>query len=468
MKTELHELEQNRVRLRVEVPVEDVDHAFEHALADLSRSLRVPGFRKGKAPAGLIKQRIGNDALGEEALEGHLSGWYQRAVLAAGIDPVDRPKIDFEQAPEEGHPFAFSAEVEVKPKPEVSTYTGLSGVRPPVEVPEEAVERELERLQLTVAELTPVERPAADGDFVVIDFTGRTEAGEFEGGKGTDYGVELGAGRLLPDMERGIAGMAAGQEREVTVVFPPDYPAEQLAGKEAVFTVTVKDVKERVLPELDDEFAMSVSEFDTVGELRADITERYTAALGEESERVFRSTVLDDLRTRLVTPLPEALVRSRMSEMTRNLIEGLAARGVSAEQYLAMTGQTSQQLVEETIRPQAEDALAKDLALEAVADAEGIEVSDEQIEEWIREQASESEEDADDAVKRLMDDSATLTSLRIDLRMQKALDIAVDNAGEVSPEQAEARAKLWTPEKESVPAGAKGQAIWTPGSSEPA
>jgi len=172
MKTELHELPENRVRLQVEVPVEDVDHAFDHALSDLAGSVRIPGFRKGKAPKGLIKQRVGEDALREEALDTHLSSWYQRAVAVAGIDPVDRPKIDFDEAPAEGVIFSFSAEVEVKPKPEVSSYKGLEGVRPPVEVPEEAVAGELERLQLSVAELSPVDRGAQEGDFLVIDFVG--------------------------------------------------------------------------------------------------------------------------------------------------------------------------------------------------------------------------------------------------------------------------------------------------------
>jgi len=466
MKTELHELPENRVRLTVQVPVEDVDHAFDHALADLAATVRIPGFRKGKAPKGLIKQRIGEDALREEALEGHLSGWYQRAVAVSGIDPIDRPTIDWEDAPAEGNEFNFSAEVPVKPPPTVSTYSGLEGVRPPVEVPAEAITSELERLQLSVAELNPVDRPAQEGDFLVIDFTGRVDGTEFEGGKGTDYGVELGGGRLLPDMERGMVGMSSGETKEITVSFPPDYPAGELAGKQAVFTVTIKDLKERSLPELDDEFAKSVSEYDTLAELRGDIEERFREALQGESDQVFRSSVLDDLASKLTSEIPEPMVRSRMAEMTRNLIDTLAARGLTTEQYLRLTGQTSEQLVEQ-IRPQAIDAVAKDLALEAVADAEKIEIADDAIEAWIREQAASAEEDADDAVERLMGDAATLTALRTDLRLQKALDIAVEKASEITPEQAEARSKLWTPEKDSAAAGAKPSTIWTPGSAEP-
>lgn len=467
MKTTLQELPENRVRLEVEVPVADVDHAFEHALHDLSSSVRMPGFRKGKAPAALVRQRIGADALRDEALESHLSGWYQRAVAVAGIDPVDRPTIDWDEAPTEGEPFAFAAEVEVKPKPEVTSYKGLDGVRVPQEVPREAIDAELERLRLSVAELVPVERGAEEGDFAVIDFVGSIDGEEFEGGKGTDYGIELGGGRLLPDLERGVQGMKAGEERDVTVSFPPDYPAEHLAGRAAQFHVTVKEVKERNLPDLDDEFAKSVSEFDTLAELEGDITGRLQERVNAESDQLFRQTVLASLGRELSTPLPEALVRSRMSEMARNLIDDLARRGMSTDQFLAMTGQTSEDLVNQ-LRPQAEESISRDLALEAVADAEEIEISDQQVEAWIREQAVDADEDADTAVERLMGDPATLTALRIDLRLQKALDIAVDNAKEISPEQAEARAQLWTPEKDSEDAGGKPSAIWTPGSGEPA
>ncbi|HET6849975.1 MAG TPA: trigger factor [Gaiellales bacterium] len=466
MKTQLEELEANRVRLTVEVPAHDVDHAFEHALNDLSQSVRLPGFRKGKAPKGLVMQRIGRDAVIEEALEHHLSGWYRRAVAVSGIDPIDRPTIDWQDEPVEGEVFSFQAEVEVKPKPEVRSYKGMSGVRPPVEVPREAVDQELERLRLTVAELNPVERGAKDGDFVVIDFTGSIDDEPFEGGSGTDYGIELGSGRLISDLEQGLEGMKAGDEKDVPVAFPADYPAEHLAGQAASFHVVMKDVKERLLPDLDDEFAKSVSEFDTLKELEDDITGRFSEALQEESDRVFRSSVLDDLAKQLSTELPEALVRGRMADMTRSMIESLASRGMEMSDYLRLTGQSAEQVVE-ALRPQAEDAVRKDLVLEAVADAEKIEITDEMVEAFIREQATQGGEDPDELVSRLMEDPATLTALRIDLRLQKALDIVVDNAKEISPEQAEAREKLWTPEKESEGAAAKPTTIWTPGSAGP-
>ncbi len=467
MKTHLEELADNRVRLSIEVPPADVDHAFEHALADLSRSVRVPGFRKGKAPKAMVMQRLGRETVVEEALEHHISGWYRQAVAVAGIDPVDSPSVEWDSEPVEGQPFTFTAEVEVKGKPLVKSYKGLTGVRPEVEVPREAVDGELERLRLTVAELKPATRGAQTGDFAVIDFEGSIDGTPFEGGRGTDYGVELGGGRLLDDLEKGLEGMSQGDERDVPVHFPGNYPAPELAGKLASFHVTMKDLKERELPPLDDELAKSVSEFDTLAELDADISEQIHQTLQAESDAVFRSTVLEDLAGQLETEVPEAMVRSRMAQMTRSMLNTLASRGLDMDTYLKLTGQSSEEVVA-AMRPEAENAIRKDLALEAVADAEGIEITDEMLEEWVREQAEAHEEASEDAAERLLEDPATRTGLRIDLRLQKALDVVADNAKAISPDQAEAREKLWTPEQESQGETAKPSQIWTPGSPEPA
>jgi trigger factor len=466
MKTQVSELADNRVRLDVEVPAGDVDHAFDHALSDLSRAIRVPGFRKGKAPKPLVMRQVGRDTVVEEALRDHLSGWYSRAVAVAGIDPIDRPTIDWTDGPLEGSPFAFTAEVEVKPPPQVKSYKGLEGVKPEVEgtVPQEAVDAEIERLRATVAELTAVDRGAQEGDFLVIDFEGTMDGTPFDGGSGEQYAVELGSGRLVAELEQGLVGMKAGEERDIALTMPEDYAAEHLAGKEVSFHVKVSDVKERVLPELDDEFAMSVSEFDTLQELRADIDERVRKVIEAESDRRFRSSVLDALGAELSTPVPDALVQSRLSSMTRSFSQTLQARGVALEDYLRVTGMTPEQLVED-MRGQALDLVRKDLALEAVVAAEGIEVTDEMVEEWVREQAAEADEDVDMAVERLTADAAAQTALRLDLAAQKALDIVTENAKPITAEQADAKQKLWTPEKETAQESAKSSAIWTPGAS---
>jgi trigger factor len=464
MKTQVSELADNRVRLDVEVPAGDVDHAFDHALSDLSRSIRVPGFRKGKAPKPLVMRQVGRDTVVEEALRDHLTGWYSRAVAEVGIDPIDRPTIDWTDEPAEGAPFAFTAEVAVKPPPEVKSYKGLEGVKPPTEVPDEAVDAEIERLQVTVAQLTAVDRGAAPGDFLVIDFEGSIDGAPFEGGAGSQYAVELGAGRLVSELEQGLAGMKVGEERDIAFTMPGDYAAEHLAGKPVSFHVKMNDVKERVLPELDDEFATSVSEFDTLDELRADIRERVRIVVEAEGERRFRSSVLDALGAELSTPVPDALVQSRLQSMTRSLSSTLQARGIALPDYLRVTGMTSEQLVED-MRSQAEDLVRKDLALEAVVAVEGIVVTDEMVESWVREQAADADEDVEVTVERLMADAAALTALRQDLAAQKALDIVASNAKPITAEQADAKQKLWTPEKETAQSSAKSSPIWTPGAS---
>jgi trigger factor len=230
------------------------------------------------------------------------------------------------------------------------------------------------------------------------------------------------------------------------------------------FHVKLKDVKERVLPELDDEFATSVSEFDTLGELRADIHERVRAVIGAQADQRYRASVLDALGAELKTPVPDALVQSRLQSMTRSLASELEARGIALADYLRATGMTGEELVAD-MRLQAEDVVRKDLALEAVVAAEGIEVTDEMIEAWVREQAAEAGEDVDASVEGLLGDPATLTALRQDLSAQKALDIVVENAKAITSDQADAKQKLWTPEKETAQASAKSTPIWTPGSS---
>ncbi len=463
MKTQVSELAENRVRLEIEVPAHDVDHAFDHALHDLSASVRVPGFRKGKAPAAMVARQVGREALVEEALRDHLTGWYSRAVAEIGIDPIDRPTIDWADEPVEGAPFSFTAEVEVKPPPEVKKYKGLEGVRQPIEVPDGAVDAEIERLRLSVAELSPVERPAAEGDFVVIDYQGTINGKPFDESSGTDYGVQLGEGRLVEELEQGIIGLSAGDERTIELTVPSESGEAQTAS----FEVELKDVKERVLPAIDDELATAVSEFDTLAELQADITATVLEGVQAWSDRQFRSSVLDSLAGELSTPPPQQMVQSRARQMVRGLVSDLQQRGIDLEDYLRVTGQDGEQLLG-MITAQADDAVRKDLALEAVADAEAIEVSDEMVEEWVREQSSEGEESPDEAVERLTADPAVLTALRTDLRMQKALDIVVSEATEITPETASARDKLWTPEKDSPSSGEKPTEIWTPGSAQPA
>ena len=224
MKTQVSELADNRVRLDIEVPAGDVDHAFDHALSDLSRSVRVPGFRKGKAPKPLVMRQVGRDTVVEEALRDHLSGWYSRAVAEVGIDPIDRPTIDWADEPAEGAPFAFTAEVEVKAPPLVKSYKGLEGVKPEAEVPAEAVEGEIERLRLHGRRAHGGRARGAGRRLPRDRLRGLDGRQAVRGRRGSQYGVELGGGRLVEDLERGLVGMKVGEERDIPVPIPADYP----------------------------------------------------------------------------------------------------------------------------------------------------------------------------------------------------------------------------------------------------
>ena len=272
MDTKVTELSGSRVRVEVDVPAADVDRGVQRAARALAREMRMPGFRKGKAPPSLVIQRLGFGAVFEEAVRDSLPQWYEGALLASGVRPVGDPSIKLTASPEgEGEPLSFSFEIGVRPEATLGDYKGLEVGRAEPEAPGEIVEREVERIREGFAKLEPVDRPAASGDVLLIDFEGLVDGKAFEGGKAADYLLELGSDQLIEGFEEQLIGAAAGDAREVKVSFPEDYRAEQLAGREAVFKVEVKEVREKVLPDLDDDFASEASEFDTLEELREDI-----------------------------------------------------------------------------------------------------------------------------------------------------------------------------------------------------
>ena len=262
MKTSVTELPDSRVRVDVDVAPDDVDRGISRAARGLARDMRLPGFRKGKAPPSLIIQRVGREAVLQQALRDSLPEWYERALLDSGVSPVGDPDIEVTSVPDdEGEPLSFQFEVGVRPPAELGEYKGLEVGRPETDVPDDVVERELERLRENFARLEDVERPAAKGDFVLVDFRGTVDGEPFEGGEAHDELVELGSGRLIEGFEEQLEGASAGEQREVKITFPDDYRAEQLAGKDASFEITVKEVREKVLPELDDEFAANAGGF---------------------------------------------------------------------------------------------------------------------------------------------------------------------------------------------------------------
>src|SRR6266516_629705 len=299
METTLTELPDSRVRVEVEVPAEDVARGVNRAARALAREMRLPGFRKGKAPPSLVIQRLGYGAVLEEALRDSLPEWYERALLASGVSPVGDPSIEIVSAPQaEGEPLGFKLEVGVRPRAELGEYKGLEVGRAEPDVAEDVVEREVERIREGFARLEPVGRAAAEGDVLLIDFEGLIDGKAFEGGKASDYLLELGGGQLVEGFEEQLGGAAAGEEREVEVSFPEDYRAEQLAGEDAVFSVKIKEVREKVLPDLDDE-------------LGADIREKVSEMAAERIEQDFRIAAVDAAVEASTVELPEELAAAR-------------------------------------------------------------------------------------------------------------------------------------------------------------
>jgi trigger factor len=352
--------------------------------------------------------------------------------------------------------------VGVVPPARLGEYKGLEVGRREPSVDPQQVEAELERLRESLASLETVDRAAEKGDFLVIDFTGTVDGEPFEGGEARGHLVELGSGRLIPGFEEQLDGAAAGEEREVKVTFPDDYPAEHLAGKDAVFAVEVKEVKQKRLPELDDDFAVEAGGFDSLDELRAEIEERIGQAEERAIEAEFREAAVDAAVATATVEVPHELVHAKAHEMWHRTSRRLAAQGIDPHRYLDLSGKTEEELVTEA-EPDAELALKREAVLAEIVTAEGIEVSDEEISEALREAAGPdaSDKQVKRAMKRARQQGAD-EALREDIAMRKAVDLLVESATPIPAGQAAAREKLWTPEKEAAEPGSG--RIWTPGS----
>ncbi|HST24671.1 MAG TPA: trigger factor [Gaiellaceae bacterium] len=453
METRVEELPDDKVRLSVDVPSADVQHAVEHAATDLATSLKIPGFRKGKVPMQVLLARVGKDRLYAEAVESHIGGWYRAAVAGSRIRPASTPAYDYELPDSPEAPFSFTATIDVQPKVEVADWSTLEVPELSGEVPSELVDRELDLLRNAVAELAPADgRPAREGDVVVVDLV--SESGDTR----RDVVLELGSGRLVDEVESGFVGMSAGETKEIGFEAGDD-------GETQSVTATLKDVKEKVLPPLDDELAKSASEFDTLADLRADIESRLGEQLEAEIENEFRAAAVDALVDASRIAPAEGLVQARANSLLANLLQSLERRGVSVEAYLAVSGQTPEQ-VQERVTAEATRSLARELALEAAADKLAIEVSDEELREFVAEQVraegEESDEEADAIVEQVMGDGRA-EQLREDVRLRKALDRIVAEVTRIPADLARAREKLWTPGQEKPEGATK---LWTPGEEE--
>jgi trigger factor len=446
VQTQVEELPENRVRITVQVPSHDVHHAVEHAASDLAKSAKIPGFRKGKVPRGILVQRVGRERLMAEAVDSHIGGWFWNAAAQSRVRPVEQPEYDFELPASEDQDWQFTATVAVQAKPEVADWATLEVGAYEPEVPADLVDRELDALRSTVAELVPVEgRPVGPDDTVIVDMVSP------DGGTRRDYVVELGRGAVVEEIEQGIVGLDPGEAKELEF--------ELVDGSKQTVSVTVKEIKEKVLPPLDDELARAASEFDSFADLRADVESRLRGQIEEEIEAQFRSDVADALVEASKVDASGPLVDTRTRELLRSLARQVESRGVQLETYLAMTGQSPDDLLAR-LHDEAQRSVARELVLEAAAEKIGIDIPDSEIEELVREQAEAFDEDADEQLLRLRE-SGRFEALREDLRMRKALDTVASQVKRIPRELAAARDAIWTPDKEKPETEAK---LWTPGS----
>ena len=466
VRTTTKELGDSRVRVDVEVAADALQRELDGAASEIGRDMKVPGFRKGKVPSQVVLQQVGREAVLDEAVRRGLPAWYEEAIQEAGIAAVGNPKLDLADLPSKGSPLAFSFEVGVRPPALLGDYKGVPVGRREPAPSEEEVQAELDRLRESLASLETVDRPAAKGDFAVIDFEGRIDGEPFHGGDARGFPFELGSEQLIPGFDEQLTGASAGDEVEVKATFPEDYPAEDLAGREAFFAVTVKEVKEKRLPELDDDLAIEAGGYDTLAELREEIEGRLREAEEAKIDQEFREAAVDAVAELAAVDVPQELIHAKAHEMWSMTARRLASQGIDPARYLELTNKTEEELVTES-EPDAERSLRRESVLAAVVEAEGIEVTDEELMDALRQASAQpgKPEPSEKALRRSLKkakERGTDEALREDIAMRKAVDLIVEHAKPIPLGQAKAREDLWTPEKE-----ARGEAprkLWTPGS----
>ncbi|MDL2288681.1 trigger factor [Oscillospiraceae bacterium OttesenSCG-928-F05] len=417
--------ESNTVELTIEVTAGEFEEAIVKAYKQNAKKISLPGFRKGKAPRKMIERMYGSNFFWEDAVNLAYPDAYNKAVEEAAIEPVDKADVEMIDIAEEG--FSFKATVTVRPEAKVSDYKGIEAIRPEINVTEKDVDAELDRMLQRGARIVTAEREAKDGDTVVIDFEGFIGDEAFEGGKGENHNLKLGSDSFIPGFEAQLVGKKAGDACDVNVTFPEEYHAENLAGKEAVFKVKVHEVKESILPELDDEFAKDVSEFDTLAELREDLKGKLEHAKQHASDDAFENDLMAKLAEKVEADIPPVMIENELDSILDNFGYRLASQGLDLNTYMQMTGMDASAM-REMYRPQAEMQVKLDLAFEVIAKAEGFEVSAEEISEEYKALA-ERYNMKEDRVKTILDEKAVTH----DLLVRKANAAVKESAVSIAP-----------------------------------
>ncbi len=419
--------EKNVVKLVIEATAEEFESGLNTAYNKSKNKINVPGFRKGKAPRKMIENLYGAEIFYEDAANAIIPDAYANAATESELDIVSQPKINVVQL-ETGKPFIFEAEVAVRPEVELGQYKGVEVSKCDTEVTDADVEEEIKKVQEQNARTITVEdRTVKDGDMTVIDFEGFVDGAAFEGGKGENYPLTIGSHSFIDNFEEQIIGMNIGDEKEINVTFPEEYHAEALKGKPATFKVSVKEIKEKQLPELDDDFAQDVSDFDTLAEYREDIKKKVADRKAAEAKSKKESEAIDKVVAESKMDIPEAMIQTQVNRMAEDFAQRLQQQGLSLEQYFQYTGLTADKIIDD-MKPEAEKRIKNSLVLEAIAKAENIEVSDEEFEAELQKMADMYKMELD-KIKEFMGDSEA-EQMKGDIAVQKAVELITSSAVE--------------------------------------
>ncbi len=443
-------IEDDRVRIDVTVPEDEVRKQFDRTVKEVSGRMRLPGFRPGKVPASVVVQRVGREGIFAQMLDRALNDWYREALITAAVNPIGEPEVDLGDADENG--VAFAVTLQVPPTPVLGQYKGLEVVRDPEEVPEGAVQEEIARVREQGARLEDTDRAAAEGDHLLIDYEATADGQPIEGASTRGHLIELGAERILPAFTEALVGTTAGETTTFPVEYPEDDARDEIKGKTIEYVVTVQKVQEKVFPEVDDALAESVG-FASAAEMTKEIEERLTTATERMVEERYRRRAIDAAVAASTFNVPEVMVQRRIDAILHDTSHQLP-QGVTMEQFLASQGQTVED-ARNSLRIDAELSIRRELVVETIADAEGITLSDDEVEARVRVDAADAGRDPDELLKALRH-SGGWESLRQDLRVERAVDLVLKSAVAITPEEGEKREKAAEAKtRETKPAAAK-------------
>jgi len=428
MSLQVETLEKNMAKLTIEVSAEEVENALQRAYQKQKSKISIPGFRKGKVPRQMVEKMYGVGVFYEDAANDMIPAAYEKAASESELEIVSQPKIEVVQI-EKGKEFIFTAEVAVKPEVELGEYKGVEVSKTETEVTEEDIMAEIDKEREQNSRIITVDdRAVEDGDMTVIDFEGFVDGEAFEGGKGEDYPLTIGSHSFIDTFEEQLIGKKIGEETEVNVTFPEEYHSEELKGKPAMFKVTVKEIKKKELPELDDDFVEDVSEFSTVAEYKDSIRNKIEERKSKEAKAAKEDAAIEKIIENAKMEIPEPMIESQVRQMAEDFSRRLSQQGLSVEQYFQYTGLTADMLLDQ-MKPQALKRIQSRLVLEAIAKAEDIQVSEEELEKEIQDMASAYQMEAD-KLKTLLTDKDK-ENMKSDIAVSKAADLVADSAKEV-------------------------------------